>query len=59
MKSSSTTSQDVTLELNQPLSGSSSSSSSSSTTPSPTMPEHDQPNNERNDLGFSITDVTD
>ncbi len=59
IQSSSTTSQDVTLELNQPLSGSSSSSSSSSTTPSPTILKHDQPDNERNDLGFSITDVTD
>jgi hypothetical protein len=55
IKSSSTTSQDVSFELNQP----SSSSSSSSSTPSPTIPAHDQPNNERNELGFSITDVTD
>jgi hypothetical protein len=54
LKTSSTTSQDVTLQLNR-----SSSSSSSSTTPEPTMPEHDRPNNERNDLAFSITDVTD
>ncbi|CAF0852781.1 unnamed protein product [Adineta steineri] len=62
-KSSSTTSQDVTLELNQHLSTTSStspSSSSSTTTPEPTLPEHHhQPNNERNELGFSITDVTD
>jgi len=54
VKSSSTTSQDVSFELNR-----SSSTSSSSSTPEPTRPEHDRPNNERNDLGFSITDVTD
>ncbi len=56
MKSSSTTSQDVSFELNR---SSSTSSSSSSPTPEPTIPEHGRPNNERNDLGFSITDVTD
>ncbi len=54
VKSSSTTSQDVSFELNR-----SSSTSSSSSTPEPTRPEHDRLNNERNDLGFSITDVTD
>ncbi len=55
MKSSSTTSQDVSFELNR----STPTSSSPSPTPQPTIPEHDRPNNERNDLGFSITDVTD
>lgn len=55
-KTSSTTSQDVSFELNR---ASSSSSSSSSTTPEPTRPEHNPSNNERNELGFSITDVTD
>ncbi len=56
MKSSSTTSQDVSFELNR---SSTKSSPSSSPTPEPTIPEHDRPNNERNELGFSITDVTD
>jgi hypothetical protein len=59
MKSSSTTSQDVSFELNQPSSKSSSSSSSSASTPEPTIPALDLRNNERNELGFSITDVTD
>ena len=56
VKSSSTTSQDVSFELNRPPS---TSSTSSSPTPEPTLPDHNQPNNERNELGFSITDVTD
>lgn len=60
IKSSSTTSQDVTLELNRHSSDSSSSSTISSPTPEPTLPEHVLLNqDDRNDLGFSITDVTD
>ncbi len=55
MKSSSTTSQDVSFELNR----SSTTSSSSSSTPEPTIQEHNRPNSEKNELGFSITDVTD
>ena len=52
-RSSSTTSQDVTLELSQ-------SSSSSSSTPEPTLPDREhQSNQDRNELAFSITDVTD
>ena len=58
MKSSSTTSQDVSFELNQ-SSTKSSTSSSSSPTPEPTIQEHNRPSNEQNELGFSITDVTD
>lgn len=57
-KSSSTTSQDVSFELHR-SSSKTSSSSSSSTTPEPTIPALDQPDTGRNDLGFSITDVTD
>ncbi|CAF4032551.1 unnamed protein product, partial [Rotaria magnacalcarata] len=48
VKSSSTTSYDASKELNQ-------SSSSSESTPS----EQDHLNNDKNDLAFSITDVTD
>ena len=59
VKTSSTTSQDVTLELNRRSSSASSSSSSSSPTPSPTMPDHVRMDNQNNELGFSITDVTD
>ena len=60
IKSSSTTSQDVTLELNRHSSDSSSSSTISSPTPEPTLPEHVLLNqDDRNDLGISITDVTD
>lgn len=51
-KSSSTTSYDVSKELN-PLSPPSSSSSESPT------PEKNPLSNDRNELGFSITDVTD
>ena len=57
-KSSSTTSQDVSFELHR-SSSKTPSSSSSSTTPEPTIPGLDQPDTGRNDLGFSITDVTD
>ncbi|CAF2513510.1 unnamed protein product [Rotaria sp. Silwood2] len=55
MKSSSTTSQDASKELSQ----SSTPSSSSPPTMEPTMPERDRQDSEKNDLGFSITDVTD
>lgn len=55
VKTSSTTSQDVSFELNRQTS----SSSSSSPTPEPTLPDHIEQNPEQNELGFSITNVTD
>ncbi|CAF1188202.1 unnamed protein product [Adineta ricciae] len=65
-KSSSTTSQDVSFELSQTTESSTTTSSSTSPTPTttptpkPRSPvRHSQQNDEKNDLGFSITDVTD
>ena len=50
IKSASTTSQDVTLKLNQTL------TMPVSSTPKPVIPQQDQ---ENDDLNFSISDVTD
>ena len=59
MKTSSTTSQDVTLELNRPSSSASSSSSSSSVTPKPTLPDNHPIHDMRDDPENSMTNVTD
>ncbi|CAF1125683.1 unnamed protein product [Rotaria sordida] len=59
MKSSSTTSQDASKELSRSSSSSSSSPPSPSPSSEPTISQRKQENNEKNDLGFSITDVTD
>jgi len=54
IKSVSTTSQDVTLKLNQTL------MKTTWSTPTPTKPQHNQENDEKkDDLNFSITDITD
>jgi hypothetical protein len=54
MKSESTTSQDVTLKLNQTL------TKTIFSTPTRSIPQYKQENDEReDDLNFSITDITD
>lgn len=52
IKSPSTTSQDVTLKLNQTL------TKTILSTPSSTIPKHEQ-DERKDDLNFSITDITD
>jgi hypothetical protein len=54
VKSGSTTSQDVTLKLNQTI------TKTTTSTPIPKIPEYNQENDERkDDLDFSISDITD